>query len=211
MDKFVFIILNYESTEETEKCIQAIESLSYSNKYIIVVDNDSGDQKQFFDYIIHQFCKYDNITYLQSKINGGYARGNNIGFYYAKYKLEADYICIINPDAKVESNDFIETAIKAYNSYDYAICGPSIVKNMIDINPLGGYSENKWRIFYNILEDYRIYYTKKWRLGRINLLKKSYLFKSQKNIQNSSSELLEKCNTNKLIWERRWGGGYKHR
>lgn len=59
--------------------------------------------------------------------NGGFARGNNIGYFYAKNKLEADYIICINNDTLMEQKDFLEKieSIQAQTKYD--VLGPAIV------------------------------------------------------------------------------------
>ncbi len=48
MIKVAFVILNYESTLETIKCIQAILKLEYENKDIVVVDNASKDSQELW-------------------------------------------------------------------------------------------------------------------------------------------------------------------
>lgn len=186
--KFTFVILNYNSLEETMECVKSIEALAYENKYIVIVDNDSKNQEYFFKTVKNRFEECKNISYLKAEINGGYAKGNNIGIHYAKYVLKSDFVCVINPDAVVVTPDFIEKAIKAYVEYGYALCGPRIMHGNTNGNPLGGYSESKTFVAYRLWEDYRIYYIKKWNLGRFNLIKK---FKNKENM--TSTVIKEEC------------------
>lgn len=171
--KFGFVILNYNSTEETIACIESIDRLSYDEKYIVVVDNASNDAIVFWSKIEKQTKKYNNIYFLASPVNGGYAKGNNIGIHYAKHELGCDYICIINPDTRIETTDFIEKCINTYKEYGYAVCGPKIVKDGFNTNPLGGYRESISWIIYQIWGNYRIYFVKKFDLKRFRRRKTS--------------------------------------
>lgn len=170
---FSFIILNYRSTREAIECAMSIEKNdSYTNKYIILVDNQSEDSEQFFQEAFHELREYDNIVYLRSHENVGYARGNNIGIFYAKKVLKSDYVCVINPDTLIIEKDFVQKAIELYKKYKYAVCGPQIIHNGKNCNPLGGYKESKWFVFSHLVEDYRIYFVKKFNLAKVNIFKK---------------------------------------
>lgn len=191
MDKnepvFTFVILNYSCTQETINCAMSIEKLEYKSKYIVIVDNNSQDTDEFFKMSMEKLKGYNNICFLKSDVNGGYAKGNNIGIYYAKYVLKSDFVCVINPDAVVVNRDFIEKTIELYDRYKYAVCGPAIIQNGENINPIGVYDESVVRIFLSILNDYRIYYTKKYRLKRFAFWKKNKKYKLVR-IKTSSVE-----------------------
>lgn len=98
------IIVNYNTKKLTIDCIHSIlnftENLSYE---IIVVDNASQDDS----------CKeiraiFPNITIIESDINLGFGRANNLGFKYAKGK----YLLFLNSDCLL-----IENTIK--KMFDY--------------------------------------------------------------------------------------------
>lgn len=180
--RFSFVILNYNSANETINCIQSILNITYENKFIIVVDNDSKDQAPFFDLIKSRFKDNKKIICLKSYRNIGYARGNNIGIDYARKELNSDFVCVINPDTTVESEDFIEKSICEYYNLDYAICGPRILNEMNkNINPLGGYHDNPFYWVKEIVSCIRIYYTKKYYLSKINIFKKKTAFVAKEN------------------------------
>lgn len=172
MKKFTFIILNYQSLQETIGCIESIQKLEYEEKYVIVVDNASDNQKEFFETLKRAFRSEDNIVYLRSEKNLGYARGNNIGIDYAKRVLKADFVCVINPDVLVRQADFIDKCIKLYEKYNYAVMGPGIISHGKDSNPLGGYRESVGYWIYAYFEDYRIYFIKKLNLNKFNIFKR---------------------------------------
>lgn len=170
---FTFVILNYCCTQETINCAMSIEKLEYKNKYIVIVDNNSQDTDEFFKMSMEKLKEYNNICFLKSGVNGGYAKGNNIGIYYAKYVLKSDYVCVVNPDAVVVNTDFIKKTIELYDRYKFCVCGPAIIQNGENINPIGVYDESVLRIFLSILNNYRIYFTKKYRLKRFAFWKKN--------------------------------------
>lgn len=114
------IILNFNSYNETIGCIESIENITYENYKIIIVDNDSKD-----DSVKVLRSRFPHHILLESKINLGYANGNNIGIKYAKDN-GADYICILNNDVRVESN-FLEPLIGILIDDDSAaMTGPCI-------------------------------------------------------------------------------------
>ena len=172
MEKFTFIILNYNSTEETIRCIDAIDSLKYIEKYIVVVDNASKNQKFFLKELSEHCLNVRNVHILKSKENCGYACGNNIGIDFAIRVIKSDFICVINPDVVIKSDNFIEKSIELYYKYHYSVCGPKIISDGYNCNPIGGYKESILYNVYHLIENYRIILTKKLRLGRFNFIKK---------------------------------------
>lgn len=177
--KFAFVILNYNVTDETIKCIESIKKIDCTGgiKYIIVVDNASDNQDVFFDTLKRKYGGDDSIVCLRSRKNTGYARGNNMGIHYAKNVLKADFVCVVNPDVTIEQNDFIEKCISLYNKYDYAVLGPT---------PLAGDNKEKLSCyFHNLYGDLRTYLAKKYNLKRFNIKKKMMNHKKQTQPENS--------------------------
>ena len=124
MKKIVFLILHYYTVNDTIKCVDSINKLKYKNKEIVIVDNFSpnGTGKELHD-------KYKNkkdIHIILSPENLGFARGNNLGFSYAKEKLNADFIVMCNNDTLVLEDNFIEKIVEKFNKYNYAVLGPKI-------------------------------------------------------------------------------------
>lgn len=194
MEKFAFVILNYQCLDETVHCIKSILNLKYEEKYIVVVDNASDNQEEVFSCLRTSFTN-ERIIFLKSSKNLGYARGNNIGIDYARKKLNADFVCILNPDIIIQSADFIEKSIALYYSHGYALLGPKIMELGHDTNPLFGYTESAAQWLYRILDNYRIYYTKKWKLFRLNPFKKRKLEQTGDSMEQSIPALSEKPET----------------
>lgn len=170
--KFAFIVLNYQCTDETIRCIESIEKLDYKEKYVVVVDNASDNQTQFFAEVRQHFAEETNISYLKSTQNTGYARGNNMGIDFAKNVLSADFICVINPDAVLPQTDFVQGCVSLYEEHEYAVLGPRIISGNHDANPIEIYNESTLKNFYATLFDVKVYYAKKYNLKRFNIARR---------------------------------------
>lgn len=98
------IIVSYNTSEKTLKCINSIKKYTMGISYeIIVSDNGSTDGTQ---EIINQ--NYDNIIFIQNGKNLGFGKANNIGHAIARGK----YILYLNSDTELLNN-----AVKIF--YDY--------------------------------------------------------------------------------------------
>ena len=71
------VILNYNSANDTLRCIRSIEEYTNVSYKIYVVDGCSQDNS--YEYLSKYFNEYKNVEIIKSDINGGYSYGNNIG------------------------------------------------------------------------------------------------------------------------------------
>lgn len=99
------VVLNYNDAMETINFVNSIKENKYLDN-IIIVDNASLDNS--IEKIRNSFIKSSKIHILESKKNGGYASGNNIGLKYAIKKLNSDYIIISNPDVRISNEKTIK-------------------------------------------------------------------------------------------------------
>jgi len=135
MEKIVFVILHYQAIKQTINCINSIkEKLNEQQYEIVVVDNNStnGTGKELNDL----YNKDSKVHIILNKENLGFARGNNIGFKYAKEELKADFISMINNDTCIIQNDFFELIKQEYAKSNFAVLGPKIILLNNEINPL---------------------------------------------------------------------------
>ena len=91
------VIVNYQTFELTKNTINSIFEYSYPfSLEVIVVDNASSDDslsrlKDYFN---------ENVTFIASKENNGFAAGNNQALKIAKGK----YVLLLNSDTVVWEN-----------------------------------------------------------------------------------------------------------
>lgn len=135
-NKFAFVILHYYTVDDTVECVNSIKELeNYNNNVeIVIVDNASpnGSGKEIKE-------KYENdkkIHVILSEKNLGFARGNNLGFKYAKEQLSAKFIILCNNDTKVLQKDFLARVEKKYEENSCAVIGPKIILKDGTINKL---------------------------------------------------------------------------
>lgn len=109
------LILNYNNYEDTINCIESVELYNTAPIKYIVVDNGSTQEKavkeldkyfseKFADRYLYISDNYNQIhtlpylTFLSSKSNDGYARGNNKGLELIYMFEEIEYVLILNND-----------------------------------------------------------------------------------------------------------------
>ena len=115
------IVLNYNTSEETQNCIASIRKNTKSDYMIYLVDNRSSDEcrKKIF-------CSYHNsgdVKLIFSDKNLGYSGGNNLGTVEA-IKDGADKLLIVNSD--VVFNNDVATILASCIKDDVAIAGPQV-------------------------------------------------------------------------------------
>ncbi|MBP5247489.1 MAG: glycosyltransferase family 2 protein [Fibrobacter sp.] len=110
------VILNYNDASTTLSLVRHIVDFAELD-YIVVVDNDSSDDS----WNRLSLLKNEKVHLLQAGKNGGYGAGNNVGIKYAKEKLNADYVLILNPDVIVEEECIAKLAETLHEKQDVAV------------------------------------------------------------------------------------------
>lgn len=133
----VFVILHYKTINDTKECVQSIlENLESQNYHIIIVDNASPNKS--FQVLNENYGNFNNITLLHNHDNLGFAKGNNVGYQYAKEKLNPAFIIMINNDTKMIQRDLIHMIKESYDNIKFAVMGPMILTadGRYDSNPV---------------------------------------------------------------------------
>ena len=124
---YVFIIvLQYNNSQDTLRCLESVKELDYPNYRIVVVDNASGEAElnNIRDCTKSQY----DIRLIENKENLGYAGGNNIGI---KHALEngADYVFVLNNDTTVEPDALKKLIAAAEADSKIGIVGPTLTED----------------------------------------------------------------------------------
>ena len=112
------ILLNYNGEEDTIQCLKSLQKIQYDNYCLIVVDNHSEEAS------IAALKRAQEKIYfelIESKENGGFSAGNNIGIVRALEK-KAEYMLLLNNDTIV-CPDFLNKLLRAFEEYPH--CGIS--------------------------------------------------------------------------------------
>ena len=126
------IIVNYNTKQMTNECIDSIIKFSQDISYeIIVVDNGSTDgSKEFFENRL-------DIKYIYSDENLGFGKANNLGVVHA----EGRYLFFLNSDTLLINNAIFELFL-FYEKYRYnlniGVLGATLIDENNKPNSYGG-------------------------------------------------------------------------
>lgn len=132
--KLAFTLLHYNNITVTKKAVEYLLLLEEIEKaHIIIVDNASpnGSGKKLKELYSH----YLNIHIIINNTNGGFAKGNNIGYRYAKNDLNCDVIVVMNNDIFIKDKKFILTLSKSADEINSEIIAPNIIGKRGPQNP----------------------------------------------------------------------------
>ena len=124
--KFAFVILHYGSADVTMSAVHSVMSLEKANDELSVVVVDNASPGGTGDVVRDRLKSLQHCYFLSSKENLGFARGNNVGFAFAKNELGADFIILMNNDAVIESPNFCELVAEDFAKEHFAVLGPYI-------------------------------------------------------------------------------------
>ena len=103
MAKISIVILQYNNSVDSLRCLESVKGLDYPDWSVIVVDNHSDN---FHLNSIRMWVEsHDNqrFSFIANNANLGYTGGNNVGIRQA-LERGSDYILILNPDTTVASD-----------------------------------------------------------------------------------------------------------
>lgn len=121
---FAYVILHYLSKELTIDCVNHILSLS-NNSRIVIVDNCSPNKS---GEELKSFYKLQNrVHVIISNTNLGFAKGNNLGYKYAKIHYSPDFIVVSNNDVIICDLNFENIVSKYFIENKVDIAGPDIL------------------------------------------------------------------------------------
>lgn len=123
---YAFVILHYGDAAVTMEAIESIRSLDRGGRKVSVIVVDNASPNGTGEQVKKQIESLPDFYYTHNEENLGFARGNNVGFKYAKNELKADFIVLMNNDAVIESADFFALVEQDYSSEKFAVLGPSI-------------------------------------------------------------------------------------
>lgn len=123
---YAFVILHYGDAAVTMEAIESIRSLDRGGRNVSVIVVDNASPNGTGEQVKKQIESLPDFYYIHNEENLGFARGNNVGFKYAKNELKADFIILMNNDAVIESAEFFMQIEQDYADEKFAVLGPSI-------------------------------------------------------------------------------------
>ena len=144
------VLLNWNGWKDTVECLDSIKKLNYKNFDVWILDNGSEDKS------VAKLKKFEsrNVHLVLSKINHGFAEGNN---FLVKEILKAespDYILILNNDT-ILPKDLLSRLMETVEKNEASIVGPKLIYP--DGNEIPSFCkmdkylwDSKWEIFKGI-------------------------------------------------------------
>lgn len=119
-----FVILHYLTADDTINCVDSIKK-HCPDCEIVIVDNASsnGSGKQLSE----KYCEDSLVNVLLLEKNTGFACGNNSGIQFLRDKGDFDFICVLNNDTLILSEDFCQLIAEEYETSEFALLGPQII------------------------------------------------------------------------------------
>jgi GT2 family glycosyltransferase len=155
--KVAIIVLNYNSWQDTAKCVSLCLRQDYPDFLVIVVDNGSSDGsiekleeawragiaiKYWAQYAkgeaetggteakereLDKYGAGEKLVLIRNDRNLGYSAGNNVGIRYA-VERKADAVLIVNPDVVLEDDDVIALMVTTlFEADDIEAVGPRVI------------------------------------------------------------------------------------
>lgn len=126
--KIGYVVLHYKTIDYTIKCVDSLiyhrEKTGNNNIEIIIVDN--GSPNDTGEILEAKYKDYSFIKVILSKKNVGFAKGNNLGFAYAKNTLKCQFIALLNNDTEIIDDGFTKKIVNIFEEEKYYVLGPDI-------------------------------------------------------------------------------------
>lgn len=117
------VILNYRSSRDTWRCVEALQQQSIADRVqIIVVDNASGDES--VEWLRARIRSTGAaVQLIESAFNRGYGQGNELGVKQAT----GTFLLIINPDNRLEPTALAELVALLEADAGIGLVSPKLV------------------------------------------------------------------------------------
>lgn len=134
--KIGFVVLGYGNFPMFAECVDwlmKIENIGQCE--IVLVDNCSPDGTG--DKLKAKTAEIKNITVLKNSENQGFAKGNNLGYRYARDVLRCETIVVMNSDVFIQDSSFYRKLVSVIErNRDVAIIAPDVINlNGLHSNP----------------------------------------------------------------------------
>ena len=123
--KIVYVVLHYNVYKMTEECIESIKKIKDITSEIVIIDNNSVNDSGLL--LEKNYLGEKDIHVIRNSENVGFAKGNNIGYRYAKNVLNANIIVDMNNDILIHQNEFEDSLRSLALSKNVAVIAPKII------------------------------------------------------------------------------------
>lgn len=136
---FSFIIVNYDSFTDLSLIMNDLTNkVMRTQDELIVVDNDSPYKEELESFMSSEKnLQKPNVHFYSLSSNLGFGKAVN----FAANKANGEYICLVNPDCRIEHVGFADW-VASFNSKQFSILAPRICYPDRSSQPnLGGFAK----------------------------------------------------------------------
>ena len=124
MTKVMAVVLNYNSYEDSKRCVELLKKQEGVNLEIVIVDNCSTDGNT---HILDGLGEENQVIVIKNKENRGFSAGNNVGLRKAGER-GCKYAMVINPDVEIRDKFYVAKAIeKMEEDNQIAVLGTNVI------------------------------------------------------------------------------------
>lgn len=124
--EIAFVILNYNTYNETVECIESIEKKLDTDEYrIVIIDNASKDDSA--DKLEKYIRIKKKIELIRTRQNLGFANGNNVGISYVNEKYHPRFVVVLNSDTELIQDDLVCKLNKEFENSEFSLLGPLVL------------------------------------------------------------------------------------
>lgn len=155
MEQIYFMILNYNTYEETVACVEtirAMDDVQYQRK-ILIVDNGSTDGSAERLKLLEG----EDVAVLCLEGNKGYSYGNNAGYQYIQEIGNTAFLVVCNSDVEFRDKTFLERVLREYNESKFDLLGVDVYSEALKRSAIKGHQSpfypwdrTKWFVRYQI-------------------------------------------------------------
>lgn len=117
------IVVTYNSSDDTNKCLQSLSELQTKDAKVNVLVVDNGSREH---YELPEHIRVDMFEVLRSEANLGFTGGNNLGIYNAVEKYNSEYVLLLNNDTIVDTKLVTKLLQCAKNNPTLGVVCPKI-------------------------------------------------------------------------------------
>jgi GT2 family glycosyltransferase len=143
-----FVILQYNRSDMTISCVKSIQKLEKNGMKINIIIVDNNSDKYHYELVKQTFNNSQEVIILRNYENLGFSVGNNIGYKYAKEKLNAKFCVVINNDTEIKQPDFLKKLLELFDKYSFSLLGPDVLIG-------DGRHENPWNDYIYSIEEFK--------------------------------------------------------
>lgn len=136
MKNVLVVLLNYNSPQDTYRCLESLAASSYPLS-VVVVDNASTASGLVVEAQVKALCANSHVIF--NSRNAGFGGGNNLGIEWGLQHTNAEYFFILNNDTVVPED--VVARLLEYSESDsrLGMCSPAIFHlQMKDVFWFGG-------------------------------------------------------------------------